>query len=254
MTEEKQKQPVIDKILADLAVYQEPKLLKQEFIERIAAFESNPNHLKKYSSLLSNVNYAWKKTLKYTHYFQEFYPPNDKINEIEVLNHHIHAYLEDMTILKNKIEVLLGEMKNDIKKTASNKKDIDAFFKAGVEKTNEVFAGITKHRNPHHHGGARFFDGDLLKAENARSTREMMNSPMIDAMLNQEYKPELIAKMEKEEQESFEVAKDRWINTATRNGEQTSGYLNALLEGVHDNLYQFLGIRPVHELLGDTKA
>ncbi|HEY4511799.1 MAG TPA: hypothetical protein VJH55_03085 [Candidatus Paceibacterota bacterium] len=245
--------PVIDEIIADLGVYQNPKILLDEYKEIIAVVKVNQDDLKKYSSLLFTVSRAWRKTLKYHHYFQEFYPPEDKVNKVEVLNHHIHAYLEDMTILKNKIEVLLGEMKNDIKKVAPDKKGVDAFFRAGVEKTGEVFAGITKHRNPHHHSGTQFYDGDLLKAENARTTREMLDNPMIDSMLNQEHKPELIAKTQKDEQESFDVAMKHWIDTAAKNDEQTSGYLNAVLEAVKGNLYLFLNIKPVKEIIETAK-
>ncbi|HBX15919.1 MAG TPA: hypothetical protein DEF57_01260, partial [Candidatus Magasanikbacteria bacterium] len=164
-------------------------------------------------------------------------------------NHHIHAYLQDMTILKNKIEVLLGEIKNDVKKIASNKSDINAFFKAGVEKTKKVFAGISKYRDEHHHRGMRFFDGDLLKAENARGFLEMLSNPVLDAMLKQEYKPKIIDKFTKEKEGSFEIAQKRWIEIAQKNDKQTTGYLQSVLQVVHPSFYQFLNITPVHEII-----
>lgn len=103
-----------------------------------------------------------------------------------------------METLKNKIEVLFGEMKNDIKKVASNKKAIDEFFKAGIEKTREVFAQVSTHSGGHRHRGMRFFDPDLLKAENAHGFLEIISTPQFDTMLNQEYKPQLVEKYTKE--------------------------------------------------------
>jgi len=254
MPDENKKEPhLVDEILSDFAVYTDPKLLKEEFCGLLDTASANTNGIKKYRELLSNVRYAWQKTLRYVSYFEEFYPPDGNIEKFEALNHHIHAYLQDMTILKNKIEVLLGEMKNDIKKVASNKDEIDVFFKAGVEKTKEVFDGVSKHRDTHHHRGMRFLDGDLLKAENAHGALEMFSTPIFDAMLNQKYKPELLAKFEKEKEESFEAGKARWIEMAHENNKQVSGYLNELLDGIRPNLYQFLNIRPVKDIIGASE-
>lgn len=243
------KRHIIEEMMADFAFYQDPNLLKPEYQQFLDVGRANQDGIKKYIQLFSNVRYAWQKTLKYKSYFEHFYPQTEKIDKIEALNHHIHAYLEDMTTLKNKIEVLFGEMKNDIKKIASNKKDIDEFFKAGVKKTKEVFAQVSKHRDEHRHRGMRFFDGDLLKAENAHGFLEMISNPVFDAMLNQEYKPKIVEKFTKEKEESFEAAKNRWMEMARKNDEQTSGYLEALLKGVRPTLYQFLNIKPVQDAI-----
>lgn len=247
------KRHIVDEIMADFAFYQDPELLKEEYMLLLDISRVNRTSVKKYTMLFFNLRYAWQKTLKYKKYFEEFYPPEEKIDKIEALNHHIHAYLEDMTTLKNKIEVLFGEMKNDIKKIASNKKDIDEFFKAGVKKTQEVFAQVSKYRDEHRHRGMRFFDGDLLKAENAYGFLEMISDSLFDAMLNQKYKPQLVEKFTKEKEESFKVAKKRWVEMAKKNDEQASGYLEALLKGVRPTLYQFLNIRPVQEAIDSAK-
>lgn len=239
----------IDEMMADFAFYQDPRLLKTEYSGLLNVSKVNDADIKKYMMSFFNLRYAWQKTLKYKKYFEEFYPPAEKIEKIEALNHHIHAYLEDMTTLKNKVEVLLGEMKNDIKKVASNKKDIDEFFVAGVEKTKEVFAQVSKYRGEHRHRGMRFFDGDLLKAENAHGFLEIISNPIFDAMLNQKYKPEIVAKFTKEKEKSFGAAKKRWIEMAEKNDDQTTGYLGALLNGVRPALYQFLNIKPIQEII-----
>lgn len=252
-TTEQKRRHIIEEIMADFAFYQDQNLLKYEYQKFLDAGKANQNGIKKYMGLFSNVRYAWQKTLKYKQYFEEFYSAEEKIEKIEALNHHIHAYLEDMTTLKNKIEVLLGEIKNDIKKVASNKEDIDEFFKAGVKKTKDVFAQVSKHRDEHRHQGMRFFDEDLLKAGNAHGFLEIISNPIFDAMLNQEYKPEIVAKFTKEREESFETAKKRWIEMARKNDEQTTGYLEALLKRIRPNLYQFLNIIPVQDVIASAK-
>lgn len=239
---------VIEEITADLFIYQDPKLLKKEYLQFVDVSKINLNDIEKYIKLFSNLLYAWQKILKYRKYFEVFYPPEEKIDKIEALEHHIHAYLEDMVTLKNKIEILFREMKNDINKVALNKKDINNFFKVGVEKTKEVFAGVSKHRNKHRHNGMRFFDNDLLKAENAHKILDMILTNVFDEM-NQEYKQKIIEKIIKEKEESFEVAKKRWIEIARKHDEQINNYLQSLLNVVRLTLYDFLHIKPVKDII-----
>lgn len=241
--------PIIDQILADFAMYLEPKLLKQEYIKLVNLTSVNIENIEKYQQLLSNINYAWKKTLKYKQYFSEFYAQDGRVENHEALNHHIHAYLQDMDTLKNKIEAFLGNLKNDSKKSAANKEEVANFLEEGVKKSHEVFNGISKHRNPHVHSGMRFVDADLLKSENAHNTLSMFSNPLFEAWLDPEKKPELMARFATEKEESFEVARERWVGTAEKNDSQTSGFLNAIMEAIKPVLYQFLNIQPIKEIL-----
>jgi hypothetical protein len=247
-----QQSHLINEILADFNFYIEPNILKPEFHN---LFDFNSVHIdgvKKYQEILSNIQYAWQKVMKYKKYFNTFYTAGE-IENFEALNHHIHAYLQDMATLKNKIEVLFGALKNDLKKIASNKDDIIVFIEAGINKILEVFKEVSDYRNPHVHDGRRFMDGELLKAENAHRTLEMFSNPIFDAMLNQDYKPELVAKLEKTKQESFEKSKKHWVELATDNNEQVTGFLHAILETVRPVLYQFLNIKPVKETIDLSK-
>ena len=246
------KQNGTNQLMADFAVYLNPDLMKAEYSEAIRAVEFNREKMEEYLQLLADIHYAWQKTLRYPVFFAELYA--DSIENFEALNHHIHAYLQDMTILKNKVEVFLNTLKNDIKKSADNKADVDAFFKAGTDKNREIFDNVSKHRDPHHHKGMRFFDGDLLKAENAYRASETFKNPTFDAMLNPEYKPELMKKFEDEKAEGFETAKARWIGIAETNSGQTSGYLDELMNTIRPPMYDYLGIRPVQEYLGIEKS
>lgn len=243
-----QKTNTIDEILADLAFYLNPDFLQEKYKNLLDVSRINGIDLKKYYESISNIRWAWQKTLKYDFYFEEFYPTSDKIGKIEALNHHIHAYLQDMDTLKNKIEVFLGESKNDINKIAINKIEVGKFYKAGIEKNIEVFKEILKYRNPHVHRGMRFLDGDLLKAENAYHGQEIYKNPIFDGRRNQEFEAEFIAKLEKEKGESFSAAKARWIEMARNNNEQTSGFLNDTLKIIRPSLYQYLKIRTLKEI------
>jgi hypothetical protein len=240
----------IDEILADIGIYQNPAILLEQYQKPIAEQQANQDELGKYYALLSNIRYAWQKSTKYEQYFEHFYPVGEKIGNIEALNHHIHSYLEDMDIFKEKIDVFLGSLKNDIKKVVTDKKAIEEFFKAGTDKNFEVFEGISQHRNPHHHGGMRFIDGDLLKAENAQNERNMFQKPPLLAMLKTERVEEFFAQLKKKENESFELAKARWIKTAKNNTIQNTPYLAELMNIIKPNLYQFLNIRPIQEFCG----
>ncbi len=250
---ETSEQSALGKIMADFAVYLNPDLMKSEYGEAIHAVKFDKGKMEEYLQLLADIHYAWEKTLRYEVFFADFYPESDSIEKFEALNHHIHAYLQDMTILKNKIEVFLNTLKNDIKKTTDNKGEVEAFFKTGTDKNREIFENVSKHRDPHHHKGMRFFDGDLLKAENAYRAKEAFKNPVFDEMLNPEYKPELMQKFEDEKKEGFEAAKTRWIGIAGTNGAQTSDYLNELMGTIRPPMYDFLGIKPVQEYLDIEK-
>lgn len=241
---------IIDEMLADFGFYLNPNLLKEEYQNLLDSSKVNKENLEKYNLLLISVNYAWQKTSRYELYFQEFYSNSENIEKFEELKHHIHAYLQDVDTLKNKIENLFGALKNDLKKVAINKDEISGFFQAGIDKTGEVFSGVLRHRVQHVHRNLQFTDGDLLKAENAHRVLEMFSNPTFDAMLNQEYKPIAIAKLKKDKEESFDVAKKRWIKTAQKNNEQTLGFLASILGVIRPSLCKFLEIKPTKEILG----
>jgi hypothetical protein len=243
----------IDQILADFTVYIEPKLLKDDVTELLNVAGANIDSIKKYRQLLSNIKYAWQKVLRYKFFFATFYTADNAIDKVEALNHNIHAYLQDMDTLKNKIMVFLEELKKDLKKVASNKDEVIVFIDAGRDKTLEVFDGVLKYRRPHVHNGMRFMDGDLLKAENAHETIKMFTETPMAEMLNPDYKDEWFNELAIEKETSFETAKSRWITMAESNDEQTTGYLNSLFETIRPSINQLLGITSVMDVLEKNK-
>jgi len=244
---------LIDQISFDLFVYQNPSILLDGPKKLINVSKANQQALKKYSQLLFNIRYAWQKTIKYKAYFSDFYPPEEKIEKVEALNHHIHAYLQDMDTFKNKIETFLNSLKKDLMAMASNKKEIKEMFEKLSSSITSAFGGVADARNPHTHHGMRFIDGDLLKAENAMGAIQAIQSEAFSPFINKEMVPKFLEDRLKEKEENFELAKERWLKNATKNNEQTAGLLNAILKAAEDPLYQFLDITPTKTLFSKIK-
>lgn len=244
MTGEKQEN-IIDKILGDLSIYLYPELLKEQYKNSLDFSKIKKQNLEKYLLLISNINYAWKKVAKYDIFFQEFYSSSQKIERFEELNHHIHAYLQDMDTLRNKMLNLLGALKNDLKGIASDKKEVFDFIQAGINKTNKIFEGILKYRVQHVHDGMRFLDGELLKAENAHRVIEMFSNSILSETINPDYKPIIIKKLKSDKEESFSEAKNRWVRIAQNNSKQITGFLNSMLGILRPSIYQFLHVKSI---------
>ena len=73
------KQHIMDEMMCDFGFYQYPDLLKKEYLPFLDVSTANLNGIKKYTGLFSNLRYAWQKTLKYKYYFEDFYPPTEKV-------------------------------------------------------------------------------------------------------------------------------------------------------------------------------
>src|ERR1035437_4724497 len=96
----------LSEILADINVFENPNILIKEYAGKINNLDINKVKLKEYYILLTSIRQVYRKILKYEIYFAEFYPKNEeKIKNFEALEHHIHAYLEDLDILKEKLTV-----------------------------------------------------------------------------------------------------------------------------------------------------
>lgn len=242
----------IDGIFYDFLIYQDPGLLKEEFSKLIDQESADMKGIKKYFRLFSNIDYSWKKTLRYEVYFEKFYVADNSIESFEALNHHIHAYLQDMDTLKNKINILFGNLKKDISNIASNRKDVIEFTDEGIKKNFEVFDGILKYRIQHVHNGARFIDEDLLKSEISDLGLKAFGRGVFDPILDIQQKPELMTKFQKNKEETFNMAKNRWVKTAQENAIQVTGWIESLIKITRPKLYQFLNIQSVHDLISDS--
>ena len=228
-----------EQILSDIMIYLNPDCLKEEFRKEINTKNIDNKKVEEYYKLLGSINMAYKKLLRYELYFANFYPDQGEITKQEALEHHIHAYLEDITIFKNKITVFLGALKNDLKKIAQNKKEIEKALSWLIKQTQEVFKGVSDVRDPHHHKGMKFVDCDLIDSEIADLLLGE-NSP-----LKSSFKPSFLEELEKKEIDSFEKAKKKWIKIAQRNNVQIAGFLNDIFGKNKNFIYSLLNIKPV---------
>lgn len=232
--------PLLEQIIGNLVIYLHPEYLLEPYASKV---KENPikdiSLLKKYWELLTTINNVSKRILKYNVYFSEFYPTTDKISDHEALKYHVFSYLEDMTILKNKINTFLGTLKNDLKKVAINRDQIDKLFVFLIQEVEKVFKKVLDERNPHHHRGWEFIVGNLHFSETS------------DVFLNDENAKSFLSKegiemLEKHGKDAFEKTKKEYINLANKNNEQTEGLLNDISKRTKNFLYDLIGIKPIY--------
>ncbi len=240
----KYKNNILDEILVDLAMQLYPEFLLNENKGKMDQHK-NKKIIEKYNKILNTVNSAWQKTLQYQYVFSEFYYENGNIDKFAQLEHHVHAYLQDTDTLKNKIETLFDNLKKDVKVLVVNKIEIVEFFQAGKEKTVEVFDKISKHRNAHVHYSHLFADSDILKAEDAERTLNLLKHPSVIEKMGQTHLSEVIAKLTKDKNEGFEKAKERWIKNTKKNIIQTTGFIEFVLKIIKPVLYKAFEIAPL---------
>lgn len=236
---EKPEITTLNRLLANMTVYSNPDLLLKEFTQGIDFNAADQNGIKKYQGFLTEIKWAHEKVLKYPVYFSEFYSQSENIPDHEALEHNIHSYIEDLNILRNKIHVFLGNLKNDLKKVAENKEEIEEALKFATNQIYEVFQKVSDTRNPHNHGTKRVKDGDIVDVEFARMAQDV-NFP-----LRERFKPEFLEELKKRENESFEKAKAKWVEMAKNNSIQTSGLVEEVMNRNKNFLYQLLDMKPL---------
>lgn len=236
----KMKQNELEKIRAAMLAYLKPEILIWEYKDKINIKNVDKKKMNQYDKLLSDVDYFFKIVTKYDIYFSDFYPTSDKISETEALEYHVYAYLENLTILKNKLSVFLVILKNDLKRITSNKQEIDGALKAFIEKVENTFNDVKKHRNPHHHQGFRFLNSDIVDV----SAFDMMLQD--DFPLKDRLKVENVKKRKKE---SFEKAKKEYIELANKNTEQITGLINTVFKKNSEYICKVLKIKSLEEIM-----
>lgn len=227
----------LDEILNSILLHLEPDFFKGPVAVR--AQGSKRKQLERYNVSLFAIKHALKKVMRYPVIFQELYPADESsIKNEEALEHHIHAYLEDLDRLRNKIGDLVNVLKNDLKQIAQNKKEVEGAMKTVRDRIEDIFANVKIHRHPHHHNGMTFFDENLIDVTMASMAldpqypiRSMLSGAGID-------------KMQKMQGEKFDEAKSNWVSKATKNSGELSRLVEELIANVEDYVYQVLEISP----------
>jgi hypothetical protein len=227
-----------DLLSFEIHVHLNPQIMNNP--AEIDTSKVNKSRLKKYSYLIHTMIIAYKKIQRYELYFSKFYISSEDIPEHEALEHHLHAYLQDLTILRNKIEVFLNTLRNDLKKIASNKAEVCASIDEVKKRVLYTFRRVKETRDPHHHSGFRFLDYDITRASSIRSMIQKGNTLFLDRL-----KPGALEYLDKEASDSFKKAKAYYIDRAKKNEEGISKLMDMFFLSIEDLIYQFLGIKPI---------
>ncbi len=223
----------IEKILADMFIHLNPDLLITSHKDQVDNAKIDKKQLNKYSNLLNDTNYFYKKILRYEIYFDKFYPESSEIENFEALEYHIYSYMEILDIFRNKIVAFFGLLKNDLKKIFINKKEIDFALGQFIDNIEKVFDGVKKHRHPHHHNGHRLLNSNII---NATFFSMMLENNFPLDNLN-------VPAIKKRKDENFEKAKQDYINLSARNSKQMSSFVNEIFETQKDSIYKVLNIK-----------
>lgn len=229
-------------ILADIVIYNNPKSLKKEIAIKVDLSKVDTKAVNKYYLLIVAIDQAFRRVQKYPIFFEEFYPNSKNISEIEALKHHVHAYLQDMTAFKNKVTVFLGTLKNDLKRDAENKEEIEKALRWLAGQVANVFAQVSEHRDPHHHNGLEFSDPDIMNATTATSLLALNKSQNL-------FNSDFISQLEEQQIQSFQKAKEKWFKIASDNAKEVEGFIDDIMGRNKDFLYKLLNIQSLREII-----
>lgn len=226
-----------DVISFEIQIYLDPKIYNGD----VDTSHVNKKRLEKYRDMIHSVTQSFRKVRRYVLFFAEFYPPTENITKQEALEHHIHSYLQDLTLLSNKIEVLLNNLKNDLQSEVveSDRQGLRDFLDEAKAFILKAFKGVKENRNPHHHQGHRFLDPDVVRSQSIQ-TMIQKDSPFL-SYLKEGAKEHL----EEEANKSFESAKKEWCEMAEENDRKITELIERVFLSMEDMLYKYLSIEPV---------
>lgn len=226
----------LDKILRDMSAYYKPELLLPKYKSQINVKNLERKKIEGYYNSLLDINYFYKKIIKYETYFRYFYPRSNKIEKSEALSCHIYLYMEILDILRNRLVAFLGMLKNDLKKISTNKEEVSHALKHLIDNVEKTFDNVKKHRHPHHHSGKRLINNNIIEIE-LLSTLLRDDTPF-KGQLN-------VNEIEIRKKENFNKAKESYINLSRKNSKNMIKLINIVFEKTNYFIYTVLNIRPL---------
>lgn len=212
-----------------------PNLLKLNIEIRKNKEVYRNEQVEKYKELLQSVSWFLRKAKKYQLYFEEFYSKSPLIPDHEALEHHVHAYIEDLYALREKLLRLSNTVKNDVKKIHPNNKQLIDNFEIRAQKIIDVFSVITSTRVPHVHAG---FIHVVEEALDAQMAQIMLETPQLRSRLTEEG----VAFYQKMLFEKTLQGKIEYQKIAESNYEQLKLFTDMLVSSLGICLYEILGI------------
>ncbi len=230
----------IEKIAGDLVGYIHPEYFQNEFKNKVVPGKNfNKETAEKYYVILMTISWFLRKISKYEIYFAEFFPSTQNISDYEALEHHIHAYLEDVETLRNKLMYFVGTLKNDLKKIASNKKEIVEAMEWLNGQISKTFTSVSTIRGRHRHDATTFVDSNIINGQMAEYMLSEKN------IFKDQLTPYALDLFAKQKVEYLEKGKIFWINNVKNNIPQVEGITNEVLQKTKTFLYNFLDIEPL---------
>lgn len=231
----------LDRLLLDIIIHKDPSFIKDGLLIVEKLDQKTIEKLDRYFELISSLKWIFKKILKYEIYFNDFYFDSQNIPFYEQLEYHIHSYIQDLIILKNKIEVLLNSLQNDITKIYPNEPRIKKDFNSLKESLNNSFNEVKKHRDPHQHKWNRFIDSDISYIEwlSTILTNDFSSQQLT---LNTEF-------IQKNINERFIDAKNKRIKQTKENNDWIFIFIEKLFTILEPNIYKLLSIKSMKTIL-----
>ncbi len=212
------------RIFQKLGVLHMPEILKDDYKELFEGEKENVDSalVKEYFEILMRIKSALEKVQKYPLYFSEFYSNSESITREEALEHNIHAFLQDIYILREKILTFLNILKKDLLKISQNKDEIDKALEFIKGQVVSSFENATDTRNTHTHGKTSFADYNVTISGTMQS---ILKGPLPEEW-NQEKAREMLTR---KSEEAFASAKKDWIAKAENICIQTVGITEDIL-------------------------
>lgn len=230
----------IDLVLIELIIFIYPEYFIPKFnIEKNKEKGFDQKKLHDYHMMINGINWFVKKISRYQLFFNEFYPDTNKISKHEALEHHIHAYLEDLETLRNKLVRFINQIKKDSKITFQNKNEIETHFKSIETKIFNAFSNVADNRNPHRHGVYRFTDKYVTDGEMASAILGVDFTALKHKLTQYG-----LEKLQQQEKESFENGKKYWSQNALKNFIQVKSLTNEIMKHNKKLLFKLIGIKP----------
>lgn len=227
---------IIERLKLELNLFVDPGLVEMaHLIDTAKGKDFNLKKAESYCELISEIHWFLNKISKYGTYFEFFYPSGDEISKAEALEHHIHAYLEDLYALENRIINYLNTIKNDIKK----KPDKDGFGVITLEdlgsvtyEVNRSFERARSVRGKHRHKGEIFRDFEVLVSIS-------LSDILKKDVLSESGKHKVLVRAN----EAFTKTSQQWKKRAIKNHKRINAMIELILIGSKEFLYREIGIK-----------
>lgn len=198
----------------------------------------NLKKVKDYNLKLYNIASFLDKISKYPIYFKCFFPQDEKISKFEALEHHIHAYIQDLYAFKEKIKTFINLQKKDLKKIHVNPDLIDKNYSDFAQAIEEIFDHIKDIRDPHVHYGSSFLDENIVEG---RGLEALIQNSELKKYLTEYAKNELPQRIEK----NFTISQNNWIEISSQHVINSIDLLDLIISETKQNLFTLLDFKEI---------